>query len=575
MEKFLLLEIKRLTLLALLMLAGFHAVAQDSITRNSVIVYKFANFKVIVLNQSANDSGLDKNKRPQSPASRNRFVTVREPLLKIFLTTNEEPFPYPVKMISVDKGEEKTGSILLKDLEYRSGLVTANMFSRWTSIESFPTLKNDSSISLIPLMPGELPITKGKYYILFELAVTTYTDRMVSIRNKTNGEELLNLRFNVIDRPVRPVLAFALRGTANQDPVDSLVTRSSNTIAPLHLIEMFNQENAENSTIPDTSHLLNNDSLYKTSELLLYFAKQRSDYPDSSIEYRLSNGTDTDPSWMKTGHKLTISNLISGSHYELQVRYELHPDHVQKHTFYVVPEWYQSKRFKTLVAGLLLLTALTTCLVFYYNHTKKNRRRREQLSLEIRSIRSQLNPHFVFNALSSIQSLINTNEIRSANLYLTTFSTLLRETLRNNEKEMVPVATEIELLDAYLKLEQLRFDFTFQIDVDEAININATEIPNLLIQPLVENAVKHGVSSLSGAGVIVVAFVKKKGDMEILIKDNGNKFTEMPNGSGFGLKLTRSRIDLLNQSLKEQPISLAIERRGGETILSLLLKNWI
>jgi two-component system LytT family sensor kinase len=292
------------------------------------------------------------------------------------------------------------------------------------------------------------------------------------------------------------------------------------------------------------------------------------------MEYRLLHESKKESNWTKTGHWLTVTNLIRGNHYRLQVRYQAHAAWMQEYTFYIEPKWYQTTQTKIIFASVLVAAALLTGLLTYKRRLNKSRRRREQLSLEIKSIRAQLNPHFIFNALASIQGLINKNDIPAANHYLTEFSTLLRESLHNHEKEMVPLVTEISLLQTYLKLEQLRFNFNYEINTDPAININATEIPNLILQPLVENAVKHGVSTLAEKGLIKIDFIKQEHDLLVSITDNGKKFDETKLADGFGLKLTRNRIALLNETLRDQPVKLTIERRQ-ETIINLLFTNWV
>ena len=126
------------------------------------------------------------------------------------------------------------------------------------------------------------------------------------------------------------------------------------------------------------------------------------------------------------------------------------------------------------------------------------------LQIEQKVIRAQLNPHFTFNALSSIQSLMNQNKIEEANYYFTEFGSLLRTSLHNNEKEMLPLQIELQTLEQYITLEQLRFGFAYKIDVAKNINTSTIEVPLLLLQPLVENAIKHGISNLQNDGQISV-----------------------------------------------------------------------
>src|SRR5262249_7824498 len=105
---------------------------------------------------------------------------------------------------------------------------------------------------------------------------------------------------------------------------------------------------------------------------------------------------------------------------------------------------------------------------------------------------------------------------------------------------------------------------------------NATEIPNLILQPLVENAVKHGVSPLGDKGLIKIDVMKREHDLLVLITDNGNKFDDTRSTDGFGLKLTKSRIALLSQTIKEQPIKFTIGRnQDSETIVHLEFTNWV
>ena len=113
---------------------------------------------------------------------------------------------------------------------------------------------------------------------------------------------------------------------------------------------------------------------------------------------------------------------------------------------------------------------------------KKERNRRRIRELELRAIRSQMNPHFIFNALSSIQNLINRSANQEANKYLIDFSRLLRKVLATSEKKLVPLSDEIEQLQLYLKLEQLRFPFSYSLTVDNNIEPDAIEIPGMLIQ---------------------------------------------------------------------------------------------
>ncbi|TDQ06621.1 sensor histidine kinase [Pedobacter metabolipauper] len=196
-------------------------------------------------------------------------------------------------------------------------------------------------------------------------------------------------------------------------------------------------------------------------------------------------------------------------------------------------------------------------------------RRKESLvrqikELEIKAIRSQMNPHFMFNALNSIQSLINNKQYKEANIYLEKFSLLMRRVLNNSEKTFVSLSDEIEAVSLYAELEKLRFDFIFSITIDKEINTDLTEIPGMIIQPLVENAIIHGIAQKGSKGILEILITKEPGYLSIQVIDNGKgliaKAAEKQDG--FGLKLVRERLNLLNAQGAEG--ALKINSNSGD-----------
>jgi hypothetical protein len=564
----------KVVLAIILIMAGCRTNAQGSLTDTSIIVYSLKNISIILVGESITDSLLNQPGIHKQAASKQRVIFVHGEAFKIIVATNKEPFLHPVNKVEFDADTNDPERIAIKDVEMTSSL--DGRFTAWRDEQNF--LLDRDSISLHPIATGKIPVAKGDYYTIFAWGINPFSNDAVIIRNKNTKEELLHFRVKGIGYPISPFLTHVAQDAVDKRVTDSFLQINSGITTEPRITRhkegvIFSYQFPE--TIADTSTILKNQNLYDASGLILYF-KKRHYYRDSTIEYRLFSESDNDTNWIKGSHRLVTPPLVPGNHYKLQVRYNLHPQLIREHTFYVVPKWYQTTQTKVIIAGLLLLIALLTWLFIYKRRLDKSRTRRDQLSLEIKAIRSQLNPHFIFNALSSIQGLVNKNDIPAANLYLTEFSTLLRESLHNNDKEMVPLVTEINLLETYLKLEQLRFDFKYEINIDEAIDKNGTEIPNLILQPLVENAVKHGVSTLAGEGFIKISFIKREHDLLVLIADNGNKFDETQSTDGFGLKLTNNRIALLSQTIKEQPIQLTIERRQDmETIVNLVFKNWI
>ena len=145
----------------------------------------------------------------------------------------------------------------------------------------------------------------------------------------------------------------------------------------------------------------------------------------------------------------------------------------------------------------------------------------------------------------------------------------------HNNREQIVLAVELKILDTYLKLEQLRFNFIYEITIDEAIHINETEIPSLLLQPLLENAIIHGIGDLKDKGHLVLSFTRRQKDMIVRIADNGAGFKDNPNNTGYGLKLTRERIELLNKILSGRQIVLDIDTEGTTlTTVNLIFYTW-
>jgi two-component system, LytTR family, sensor kinase len=251
--------------------------------------------------------------------------------------------------------------------------------------------------------------------------------------------------------------------------------------------------------------------------------------------------------------------------------------------FKVLPPPLKAKTFSFIQvagwgSGILLLLAFI--FTGYYIFTKrkllKARQQKELTRLKLKSIQSQLNPHFMFNALSSIQNLMNKNDIEGANHYLGKFSELTRKVLDSSDAEMISLDDELKILEDYIQMEQLRFGFMYEIKTGENINTTNIEVPAMLLQPFVENAVKHGVSALNKDGMIRILASRVQNDIILKVEDNGAGFSEESiNGNSKGIKLVKERIALLNQSFGSETLELKINSGESGTTVILKLKNWI
>jgi len=255
--------------------------------------------------------------------------------------------------------------------------------------------------------------------------------------------------------------------------------------------------------------------------------------------------------------------------------------YITRHTLSITLDEENYTKKELLIYTLIVaLTIGLAFLVILYFNKKRNRKmlaekeqQKNTAKLQLNSIRAQLNPHFLFNALSGIQNLMNKNETDNANKYLSKFARLTRNVL--DDKELVSLSQEKTLLDDYLQMEQLRFGFKYEINPSEDLDLANIEIPSMLLQPFVENAVKHGISQKATDGKIVIGLMKQGNDLVLTVTDNGNGFDPQKNTNGLGLQLSNSRIALLNSIYKENRFTLAIQSTRNGTKISLTLTDWL
>lgn len=194
---------------------------------------------------------------------------------------------------------------------------------------------------------------------------------------------------------------------------------------------------------------------------------------------------------------------------------------------HIIPPLWKRGWFQGLL-GLILALGLWGAYRFRIRQVKvqeslKLAYDRRAMESEMKALRSQMNPHFLFNSLNSIKQYIIQNDIRSSTNYLTKFSRLMRQVLNNSHHSSVSFANEIAALELYIQLEQMRFPnkFSYRIDLPKNANLELIQIPPLLFQPFVENAIWHGFMQSEVPGELVVSATFQAGYLEVLIIDNG------------------------------------------------------
>ena len=213
---------------------------------------------------------------------------------------------------------------------------------------------------------------------------------------------------------------------------------------------------------------------------------------------------------------------------------------------------------------ITFVLALIFSIRFRIRRIKNREKRKTELNkkianIESQALRAQMNPHFIFNTLSSIQHYISNNDTDSALKYLSKFAKLMRRIMDNSKQQMIAVDEEVKALDLYLELEVMRFDkkFEYSIMIDPEIDQTYDRIPSMLIQPYVENAILHGLLPKEGNGKISITLQKQNDTILCTIEDNGIgreksmefKKNRVQQHKSMGMSITQERLDILNSSL--------------------------
>lgn len=242
-------------------------------------------------------------------------------------------------------------------------------------------------------------------------------------------------------------------------------------------------------------------------------------------------------------------------------------------TITILPPLWQTWWFRVLT-GLLaiaIVTAISYSVIRYYR--KQSFIAQRMVELEGNALRANMNPHFVFNALNAIHDFIANSDEKSAHLYLGKFAKLTRRILDQSRKNFVSLEEELDTILLYLELENMRFEhkFHFEINIEDGIQPYDVELPPMLIQPYLENAVRHGLMNLDKAGKITVDFRLQKQYLECTITDNGvgrAKAMEMSSKRlkshrSVGMDITQKRVELLREATK-------YDKGSGVTIVDLV-----
>ncbi len=255
-------------------------------------------------------------------------------------------------------------------------------------------------------------------------------------------------------------------------------------------------------------------------------------------------------------------------------------------TFVINPAWWQTRTFIILV----ILGFFVLMFLWYKDRIRKLNynfeMKRRQAELQLTAMRAQMNPHFIFNVMNSIRNYMQNHDMRSAEKYLTSFSKLVRYTLDYSEVQEVTLEEELMALRNYTELEMQRFDngFEFNIQCEEGIDLKETMLLSMVLQPFVENAIKHGISGMKSGAKILID-VRREGDsILIAVEDNGCGIEEnckeeespdgklRPHGTSINLERIEAYNKVYNKNIKTRFINLKdSEGRSAGTRVEVLI----
>ena len=356
-------------------------------------------------------------------------------------------------------------------------------------------------------------------------------------------------------------------------------------------LSYFNKNNISKSLTPppvyltkiqvnnsDTTLLDHYDLGFSQNSLNLKFIGLAYQLPEKvSYKYKLEN---IQNDWIYTSDNNIKYDYLPSGDYTFQV-YAKSPDGVWSSnpatvSFHISAPYYQTWWFYSIIAATLLII---TGLVFYIRGKQIERRTRKDaetelklLEGELKALRAQMNPHFMFNALNSIQYLIINSEPETSVKYLSKFSKLMRKVLDHSRHTSIPVSDELDALKLYLEIESLRFSngFSYTITVDENIDPSYIEIPPMVLQPYVENSIIHGISPKSSGGRIDISIYLENDFLVCSVDDNGvgrnseiNRKTDSDHKS-VGMSVTQRRLEGMTELMKIKGRVEIIDKRDSD-----------
>ena len=423
----------------------------------------------------------------------------------------------------------------------------------------------------------------GNLWLSSNHGLSRFNPHTKSFKNFTSKDGLLNMEFNrqASFKNEKGQLFFGgILGVDFFDPTE-IVDLKTNSLLSFTGFSLFGNDlfpDQWNGDVPVFN--LNYNQNYIT---IKFSAMDFRDAARVHYSYRLNDNNE----WISIGnaHSLLLPNLTPGKHlfYFRSTNASGEWDSVFKTCQIIIrPPWWQSWWFQLLVtaAAILGLSAIYRSRIQQIR--KKLSLQQQFQEVEMKALKSQMNPHFIYNAMNSIQALVLANRPQEASIYISKFGRLLRQVLNNSEKSVISLDDELKSLELYIQLEQLRLnvDLEYSITVNENVNVEEEQLPPLIFQPFVENALWHGLSNKSGEKKLTITFQVKDDWLVVTIEDNGigrqaaiaMKQTRHRMEKSKGIEITARRLTEFNKAAGVPPVELVdiydeLGRAAGTRVL--------
>lgn len=297
-------------------------------------------------------------------------------------------------------------------------------------------------------------------------------------------------------------------------------------------LKLAQKENAYPEELADSHRLL-----AKINELI-------GDYPTAYVHYKIYRET------LDSTRKVEAQNHVQ----ELETKYKTATQEkqiAQLDNENQLKNWQLNKRNQIIILLIIIILLSVTVFALFYIRKQLTTQKKES-ELNQKLLRSQMNPHFLFNTLNAINQFIQNNQGRKASDYLANYAKLTRQILENSDCEYILLEEEIDFLKNYLYLQQLRFSntFVYEILIADNVDIGNIEIPPMLAQPIIENAIEHGIRGMEQAK-ITISFGFQDKDLLLVVTDNGKGFSTdkavKAEHKSFGVEITRERLGILGR----------------------------